>query len=77
MAAVFYSVALKAANRDFLSDLNFGITCFSIKVFFHISKENGFATIISDTRAVQLVATCHQSPYLHKSAIVIVMSFSL
>jgi len=29
------------------------------------------------TRAVQPVATCHQSPYLHKPAIVIVTSFSL
>ena len=29
------------------------------------------------TRAVQPVATCRQSPYLHKSAIVIVTSFSL
>jgi len=29
------------------------------------------------TRAVQPVATCRQSPYLHKPAIVIVTSFSL
>jgi len=29
------------------------------------------------TRAVQLVAKCRQSPYLHKPAIVIVTSFSL
>jgi len=31
----------------------------------------------SNTRAVQPVATCHQSPYLHKPAIVIVTLFSL
>jgi len=29
------------------------------------------------TRAVQPVATCRQSPYFHKPAIVIVMSLSL
>jgi len=29
------------------------------------------------TRALQAVATCHQSPYLHKPAIIIVTSFSL
>jgi len=33
--------------------------------------------IIFHTRTVQPVATCRQSPYLHKPAIVIVTSFSL
>ena len=32
---------------------------------------------MTTTRAVQPVATCRQSPYLHKAAIVIVTSFSL
>jgi len=33
--------------------------------------------LLKSTRAVQPVATCRQSPYLHKPAIVIVTSFSL
>jgi len=39
---------------------------------------NNFAFwVFSSTRAVQPVATCRQSPYLHKPAIVIVTLFSL
>jgi len=39
---------------------------------------NNFAfSVFSNTRAVQPVATCRQSPYLQKPAIVIVTSFSL
>jgi len=34
-------------------------------------------TSLNETRAVQPVATCRQSPYVHKPAIVIVSSFSL
>jgi len=33
--------------------------------------------LLSSDRAVQPVATCRQSPYLHKPTIVIVTSFSL
>jgi len=33
--------------------------------------------VVSDTRALQPVATCRQSPCLHKPAIIIVTSFSL
>jgi len=32
---------------------------------------------LTNTRALQPVATCRQSPYLHKPAIIIVTSFSL
>ena len=35
-----------------------------------------YIMVIIITRAVQLVATCHQSPYRHKPAIVIVTSFA-
>ena len=55
----------------------------------HIKSDNMFNLLIlcsydlmkyknyNYTTAVQPVATCHQSPYLHKPAIVIVTSFSL
>jgi len=40
-------------------------------------QRHGLRSDVSSTRAVQPVATCRQSPYLHKPAIVIVTSFSL
>jgi len=43
-----YSAPLKAAKRDSLRELNFGIICFNIKVFYHISKKIQFATVIND-----------------------------
>jgi len=33
--------------------------------------------MLINTKAVQPVITCHQSPYLHKPSFVIVTSFSL
>jgi len=48
LVAVLYSVALKAAKRDLLSELRFDIMYFSIKVFFRISKQSAFAIIIND-----------------------------
>ena len=46
VAAMLYSVVLKAAKRDSPDELNFGIICFSIKGYFHISKR--IVAIITD-----------------------------
>jgi len=46
-------------------------------LFIHIRVKQVDTSQLNTTRAVQPVATCRQSPYLHKPALVIVTSFSL
>jgi len=51
--------------------------CYMIQATCGQEKSSGWLYQSCNTRAVQPVATCRQSPYLHKPAIVIVTSFSL
>ena len=43
----------------------------------YTSRCHTSATVLDNTRVVQPMAACRQSPYLHKPAIIVVMSFSL
>ena len=52
-------------------------SCYLPKLRGHVTPNNPSSGVICETRTVQPVTTCRQSPYLRKPAIVIVTSFSL
>jgi len=62
-------------SRGAFHVLHFHVLHFSVPLYKKLSKQ--FSVVLYVTRVVQPVATCRQSPYLHKPAIVIVTSFPL
>jgi len=75
---IFHSPSFKA-NQYINLGFMFILFSFSVGPFcmWILSKETHYFQISNITRVMQPVATCCQSPYLHKPAVVIVMSFSL